>query len=1042
LRSVARFRILVVLGILVVGFAAARCLQNRSEPLSTETVDFSNELNLLSESLDSSLGYGRIDYNDFPEAHVPKSYAMILLGDLARLKLEPTNVTLRNRATKCANWLISNRDLDADGIVGWGVPVAWDAYGDGTVNPKDSEYTITTAIVLHALLDFAEQEAPERFDEILQIATKAVAPYLKRETLSPSGLFPYSLESSDRQYDTFNPAAYLAGQLQRLSLVVNDSSLAEKMRSAADSTVLSLVQHRLITKGGVWYWNYSIQESVPNDMPHAVYIIDGLRKYSFYGGRLADKIDLPLVNRHVLDFVPERPGDIRAWPNSRSEIATAVRSYDLGIALDLICSGTTLLDFKSSFIKMVKRFSVGIGGATRYPINSEEPKYINEYGAYLYRGLVSCRAQDLGRSENFDLKLKNESFKTSRERESSFLQLVGTKTNLSTWLSPAFVDLGISDGISVEFNPETWASRLKWQDGTVTELPKGIPLSVKSETGGRVHVIVHKSMPQNDLQLFLFDRKTSSLKKVSRIVLSEGTNPLFRAASLYVGRFNLVYYDSILSSNFIAEYRLDVAGDSAPSLHSLGRPIALPSFGDPAGATYEMVPAIYLFPRKNGLRIFSGNMTVELRDGSLGSPLIFAGCRRIVEVVAAGSEEIAICQSTTDRLDKRPLVAFDSSGRPVGNFGFEQGIPYSFRWQDGVLNTLPVANQQDWPEFLRFEIQRMASSGWLELGENNVEGRIPWSQIYYLNGFLDFLLIAKSDEGFQKNFGQVLKALRQRLDLEISILDRYWREGHFQTKVFTVDRSPALFAVQTSRLLLLFNRYLNEVPDPIDVSSYSSLKAAVTKLESHIEILSYGGESAQWHSGSEPHLRWPKGSKFKFDGLAVPYNHQNEWAYSVWRSHDGSGANSKLALEVISYFVRTALPNSRFPADATWNYWWGQAFDGWRKTDKVSTNMPEYPGDKIKAWISFRSIDTMATLSALQNDGRMNSVSSSAERLVREGGVYPFVAYEFLRSGNVPNIREGVVDEYSRVSAPWELQNLPWAALSRQIGRPEIEKLE
>lgn len=29
------------------------------------------------------------------------------------------------------------------------------------------------------------------------------------------------------------------------------------------------------------------------------------------------------------------------------------------------------------------------------------------------------------------------------------------------------------------------------------------------------------------------------------------------------------------------------------------------------------------------------------------------------------------------------------------------------------------------------------------------------------------------------------------------------------------------------------------------------------------------------------HLRWPYGSAFYFDGLAVPYKHQNEWAYAM-----------------------------------------------------------------------------------------------------------------------------------------------------------------
>ena len=100
-------------------------------------------------------GRGQADYPGNPVADIPKSYAMVLAAELNRLRAGALPEGDRALIRTAGQWLLDHCDEDGDGIVGWGLPFAWDAYGDGTTNPADTEYTITTGIVVNALLDWA-----------------------------------------------------------------------------------------------------------------------------------------------------------------------------------------------------------------------------------------------------------------------------------------------------------------------------------------------------------------------------------------------------------------------------------------------------------------------------------------------------------------------------------------------------------------------------------------------------------------------------------------------------------------------------------------------------------------------------------------------------------------------------------------------------------------------------------------------------------------------------------------------------------------------
>ena len=203
-------------------------------------------------------GFGTTDYPGHADGDVPKAYAMVLLAELER-QGSGWRSSESNLARTAGQWLLDNADANGNGIVGWGLPVAWDAYDDGSVNPAHTEYTITTAIVIDALMSWAEQDAQAPVEPIRRVVTAAIEPYLDLALASPSGLAPYSLVASDRRYDTFNPAAYLAGQIQRASVQVTERRQRARYAAAADATMRVLLRHRrVVAASGHWYWSYSV----------------------------------------------------------------------------------------------------------------------------------------------------------------------------------------------------------------------------------------------------------------------------------------------------------------------------------------------------------------------------------------------------------------------------------------------------------------------------------------------------------------------------------------------------------------------------------------------------------------------------------------------------------------------------------------------------------------------------------------------------------------------------------------------------------------
>ncbi|MCW5632373.1 MAG: hypothetical protein KIT17_03480 [Rubrivivax sp.] len=990
-------------------------------------------------------GFGTTDYPGHAEGDVPKAYAMVLLAEVERLGTAWRSGEA-NLARTAGEWLLAHADEDGDGVTGWGLPVAWDAYDDGSTNPAHTEYTITTAIVIDALMTWAERDAGAPHARIREVVRAAVEPYLDAATASPSGMAPYSLTAADRRYDTFNPAAYLAGQIQRASLGVRDAATRARYEAAADRTMAALLRHRQLVPGsGHWYWNYSVQQALPNDLPHAGYVIAGVRDYLAHGGRLAERFDWPAVLGHLGDFKGEA-GELRAFPMLRKGIKLAARSYDLGFALHLACTEARAAPLVPWLLAAVPAYRTPAARYLKYPPgkggNARE-LVVNEYEAYLYRGLTTCTMAPgvlkRGRTDSEEAQAPVVALSGGDDVATLARGLAGppARTGDTVPLLPASAGL-------VQFDA-TRKARVALADATTLALPDpGVPVHVLPQ--GQATFVFLRRHPDNHLALLRFEGE----RLTCRLDVQHGEDPtavaMLRAATVHEGRLHAVIYHNPSLANW------QVAWDTeAPCPKPLGPPARLPSLGEPAGATYEMVPGLRFHPdphRAGRLWLVGGN--VQMQVGPAGQPgqageggpaavQRIEGCRHVLEtaVTPSGPAHLCIAAAVDPRaLARQPFVkAPPGVAAPEVDLG--SGVPWNLRWSLGALQIDHARHPYQLRRLLRHDLARTAPGGWMEFGVNNEEGRIPWSQIYYLNGLMDLLDLARRDAGALALYGPLLAEARQRLDMEMQWLDEHVRAGRHRTRAFTVDRSRALFGVQTGRLLLVLHRYRTEVPDALPTPAYEVLKRAVPMLEDHIEVMASEGEETKWIAPGRHHLRWPKGSKFAFDGMPVPYNHQNEWAHAVLATADAATPPlaTEAATDVLRHFVDRIAPGGRLPDSGSWDYWWGRAFDGWDAAAGWSVNTRRYGGDRIKAWISFRTIDAMALVAAAPKIGAREAEEArrSAMALAARGLLYPFANHAWVDTGQV-HLAPAVAQEYARVSAPWELANAAWslAVLARR----------
>lgn len=352
---------------------------------------------LVERALDPAApGRGLTDYPTDTPADIPKAYAMIVKAWVLDAGRTPALSAL---AQTSESWLLMHNDEDGDWIKGWGLPFAWDAFGDGTPNPANTGYAITTAIVIDALLDSVSTLSDPQRAEVLELAWLAISPYLNPAVATPGGLAPYSLTPQDGSWDVFNTAAYLAGMAQRLSRAEIVADRVARLRSFADTMMQGLLDRRIVAPDGAWYWPYLLAGSAVNDLPHAAYIIYSIETYSREGGLLADRFPREPIWGHLREFIVPDAGFVRAYPRFVDTPAVA-RSYDVGFALATLCQfDTSLPDVRESLTAVLSSYRLDNGHYAKHPVRgpaavSAPVLIVTEYETYFLFAATACLAAD------------------------------------------------------------------------------------------------------------------------------------------------------------------------------------------------------------------------------------------------------------------------------------------------------------------------------------------------------------------------------------------------------------------------------------------------------------------------------------------------------------------------------------------------------------------------------------------------------------------------------------------------------------------------
>lgn len=298
---------------------------------------------LLARFPEDQQGAGVDEYDATSLSAQPMTYGLILSAESKRFRDKPTPEGKR-RIHKAFSWLLENSDLDADGRAGWGLPQPWDAFGDGSINPANHPYTVTTAICLNAMLDAltlddiwdtSEEDAARRL--LVEISVDWSRQYVSKGF--GGKYFWYSITPSD-DYFCPNVSSMFMGSLARL-LREHPEFFNDEQFSTLEVTVTECAQaivSAVEMRYGAPFWKYIAStertgRTKANDAVHHAYILWGIETYrDCYG------IDsIPWSREQSLESMDRFWSQDRCFefPQDEKNSDEAARLWGVGMALAL-----------------------------------------------------------------------------------------------------------------------------------------------------------------------------------------------------------------------------------------------------------------------------------------------------------------------------------------------------------------------------------------------------------------------------------------------------------------------------------------------------------------------------------------------------------------------------------------------------------------------------------------------------------------------------------------------------------------------------------
>lgn len=353
-----------------------------------------------------------------------------------------------------------------------------------------------------------------------------------------------------------------------------------------------------------------------------------------------------------------------------------------------------------------------------------------------------------------------------------------------------------------------------------------------------------------------------------------------------------------------------------------------------------------------------------------------------------------------------------------------RGIPYHLKILPNGKPFWNMANNVlSLRELLIFDLNRMPNLGWMDFAANNYEGRIAWSQAYYLKGLLT--LIDKKSGLLHIPHSSIDKLINYTLQEELQLLATLSEQKMpgYLVRRYSMDREPLLFSLHLSRIANILS-YANTVYPKTSIF-LKALRSVCSELD-----LAHTVEEIKSDNHNMVVMSYKIGLPFWADGANVPYNYVSGYILGVALS-----CPTKSNLMKASALIDPLLSELN-PKPLTWRYWGGLGDKGWNKSDKVSINTPEWRGNRAaKAHITYRSMDAAAIIALYRVNPALIPMSliDHIRYLVKSGLLLPSVNQELYTINKPADLDEIVAKFYSRSTTPWEIPSQIYAldALAR-----------
>lgn len=428
------------------------------------------------------------------------------------------------------------------------------------------------------------------------------------------------------------------------------------------------------------------------------------------------------------------------------------------------------------------------------------------------------------------------------------------------------------------------------------------------------------------------------------------------------------------------------------------------------------------------LNICGGNSCYALAvDGTSSSWLLEALKNyEFVEVAFGKAEAAAILRRVHDdraegelslEFSQYYLAKFDASGvKSVEGLGDK--VPYRLTFADNQPLYIAAETRDDFRDLLYYDINRLGLNGIHEYGANNLEGRVAWRQVYYLNGFISLFR-----EELKWLLPNNIDVFRTRVLEEFELVSRMCLIDYpgLRVKRYSLDREPLVFALHLGRLLDLIDRASAIVSSERMSMCFSSLKDQLLSLDGTVET---SAPVATDRGNYVLSLKYKRGFPFWADGANVPYNYISGVATGLLLF---GPVGQSLAKEYMSLIHQNEFFGEM---PKIWRYWSGLGDAGWNRDAKVSLNTPEYSGNKgAYAHISYRTMDAMALLKVEEvNKGFLDEgLLTHFKELTAKGWLLPHMNEIYSERDHPIVLERSVAQRHARSAASAEIQSQVWA---------------